>query len=109
MARRTECWATLAGQMVRLCRGTLAATLLALAGFGLALAEDSFFHTDDGCVVETHCAACLWHYGATPETPHILSVGPVSDFAEVLFVAPPILRCETTARASTSRGPPQNT
>jgi hypothetical protein len=37
------------------------ASLLAIAllsVFGLALAEDAFFHTDDGCQVEVHCLAC---------------------------------------------------
>ncbi len=95
--------------MVRLRRATLVATLLALAGFGLALAEDSFFHTDDGCVVETHCAACLWHYGATPVTPQVASVGPVLDLAEAIVVAPLVLRVEARPRVSASRGPPQNT
>jgi hypothetical protein len=44
------------------------ASLLALAllsVFGLALAEDAFFHTDDGCAVEFHCLSCRWHHGAT--------------------------------------------
>jgi hypothetical protein len=44
------------------------ASLLALAllsVFGLALAEDAFFHTDDGCAVELHCLSCRWHQGAT--------------------------------------------
>jgi hypothetical protein len=95
--------------MARLRRATLLASLLALAGFGLALAEDSFFHTDDGCVVETHCAACLWHYGATPVTPQTVSAGPVLDVAEAIVVAPLALRGETSSRASASRGPPQTT
>ena len=44
------------------------ASLLALAllsVFGLALAQDAFFHTDDGCAVELHCLSCRWHQGAT--------------------------------------------
>jgi len=34
------------------------------AGFRAGWGEDCFFHTDDGCVVETHCIACLWHHSA---------------------------------------------
>jgi hypothetical protein len=44
------------------------ASLLAIAllsVFGLALAQDGFFHTDDGCAVELHCLSCRWHQGAT--------------------------------------------
>jgi len=44
------------------------ASLLAivlLSVFSLALAEDAFFHTDDGCAVERHCLSCRWHQGAT--------------------------------------------
>jgi hypothetical protein len=32
--------------------------LLALVGFGASLADQAFFHTDDGCQVELHCLAC---------------------------------------------------
>lgn len=40
--------------------------LLALAGLGAALYEESFVHTDDGCTVEVHCLACrLLLSGAT--------------------------------------------
>jgi hypothetical protein len=39
--------------------------LAVLAAFGLAVAEDAFLHTDDGCAVERHCATCRWHHGAT--------------------------------------------
>ena len=37
----------------------LAAAVLALLGLTGAMLEASFVHTDDGCVVETHCNACL--------------------------------------------------
>ena len=36
-----------------------AAALSGLALLGLALGTDAFVHTDDGCVVETHCVACV--------------------------------------------------
>jgi len=40
-------------------RKLLAAAVLALLGLTGAMLEASFVHTDDGCVVETHCNACL--------------------------------------------------
>lgn len=46
----------------------LAAVLAVLASFALAVAEDSFLHTDDGCAVEIHCVSCRWAYGATSST-----------------------------------------
>jgi hypothetical protein len=33
---------------------SLLLALALLAGFGLLLVGESFFHTDDGCPVETH-------------------------------------------------------
>lgn len=34
------------------------AAALVLVAMCAAVAEESFFHTDDGCPVETHCVAC---------------------------------------------------
>lgn len=36
----------------------LVAALL-LASFALVTCEDTFLHSHDGCIVETHCNACL--------------------------------------------------
>jgi hypothetical protein len=52
---------------------------LVLWGLGFADLEESFIHTDDGCVVETHCNACLLRLGTA-------SVG-----AAIRFTLPPIL------------------
>jgi hypothetical protein len=41
------------------------AALLLLASFGVVTVETTFFHTDDGCAVETHCLACRFTCGAT--------------------------------------------
>jgi hypothetical protein len=51
-----------------------------LAAFSVALAEDAFFHTDDGCAVERHCLACRWHHGA--------AASPTSITAPVAVLAP---------------------
>jgi hypothetical protein len=37
----------------------IGAAVLALVGLTGAMLEASLVHTDDGCVVETHCNACL--------------------------------------------------
>jgi hypothetical protein len=42
-----------------------AAVLALLVSMGWVMAAEAFEHTDDGCVVETHCLVCQWHYGAT--------------------------------------------
>lgn len=88
-------------------RGTIfAVALSALLAFGLAWAEDCFFHTDDGCVVETHCIACLWHHSAKPVAPVIVVVGPPVRLAEAISI-PETVRSQETARgAFASRGPP---
>src|SRR5438477_512299 len=39
--------------------------LALLAGMGVLLVGESFFHTDDGCPVETHCLTCKWAAGST--------------------------------------------
>jgi hypothetical protein len=88
-------------------RGLWAIAVLAiLASFGLAVAEDAFLHTDDGCAVERHCATCRWHQGATPAL--VPSAGPVAALepqGEVLE-ARPILRLEGLRPESPSRAPP---
>jgi hypothetical protein len=88
-------------------RGRLLLACLVLWGLGLADIEESFVHTDDGCVVETHCNACLLRLGTT-------SVG-----AAICFTLPPIFsRPEPAVPATTvahddaeppriaTRGPP---
>jgi hypothetical protein len=32
---------------------------LVLLGLSAAVLEDALIHTDDGCILETHCNACL--------------------------------------------------
>ncbi len=80
----------------------------ALVLFGLAVAtlEESFLHSDDGCVVETHCHACLLQLG----TPGV--VGVVFSLPRVVVavdrVAPPPAHSHEDAapRSPSSRGPP---
>ena len=84
-----------------------AIALLALATFGIALAEASFVHTDDGCKVETHCLSCRWTVGTAGTAPP-----PVFALAFTLVPAgsPSELPArgipEPNAEASAARGPP---
>ena len=84
--------------------GLLALALLSV--FGLALAEDAFFHTDDGCAVELHCLSCRWHQGATAVSAAVtvpLAALPPGDL--VVRAAGPI-RFEVARPESPSRAPP---
>jgi hypothetical protein len=74
-------------------RSRLLLASLALWGLGFAGIEESFIHTDDGCVVETHCNACLLRLGTA-------SVG-----AATRFTLPPIFsRPEPALPAATPAG-----
>ena len=80
--------------------------LALLAGFGLLLVGESFFHTDDGCPVETHCLTCKWAAGSiavvTPDLTQALALEP--------YGIVPILPAQASAQApsghAASRGPP---
>jgi len=88
-------------------RGLAFATLFLVVSVGVALVEDAFFHTDDGCVVETHCLACRWHYGAVVVATHVTTVAPA-----LLPAVAPAIRLENCAPldgappTAPSRGPP---
>ena len=81
--------------------------LALLAGFGLLLVGESFFHTDDGCPVETHCLTCKWAAGSiaivTPDLTPTLALqsrGIVAPAAAGAHVQAP-------SGHAASRGPPQ--
>jgi hypothetical protein len=80
--------------------------LLALMAFGGALYEESFVHTDDGCVVEVHCVACRLLLGGATIFPTVPILVP-----GVVAVAPPnapepVARPTVTPRLFQSRAPP---
>lgn len=80
--------------------------LALLAGFGLLLVGESFFHTDDGCPVETHCLTCKWAAGSiavvTPDLTQALALEP---YGEIL-ASPTIASRQAPSGHATSRGPP---
>lgn len=80
--------------------------LALLAGLGVLLVGESFFHTDDGCPVETHCLTCKWAAGSiaivTPDLTPTLALEPYGELP-----APPAVAglLAPTGHAA-SRGPP---
>ena len=81
--------------------------LALLAGLGVLLVGESFFHTDDGCPVETHCLTCKWAAGSiaivTPDLTPTLALEPYGE-----IVAPPaIASLQAPSGHAASRGPPQ--
>ena len=84
----------------------LALAALILLGLTAAVLEQSLVHTDDGCLLETHCNSCLLQlatHGITTQPFSVpLGVAPVERLAAVL---PPALP-EEPPRHLSSRGPP---
>jgi hypothetical protein len=81
--------------------------LALLAGLALLLVGESFFHTDDGCPVETHCLTCKWAAGSiaivTPDLTPTLALEALG------LVAPATAGADVQAPGghAASRGPPQ--
>jgi hypothetical protein len=81
--------------------------LALLAGFGLLLVGESFFHTDDGCPVETHCLTCKWAAGSiavvTPDLTPTLALEPYGEIPALAGIA----SLQAPSGHAASRGPPQ--
>jgi hypothetical protein len=77
-----------------------------LAAFAVALAEDAFFHTDDGCVVEQHCLACRWHQGSTAAA--VSFAAPVARLEPGALIADAchVVRLEGARPETPARAPP---
>jgi hypothetical protein len=80
--------------------------LALLAGLGVLLVGESFFHTDDGCPVETHCLTCKWAAGSiaivTPDLTPTLALEPYGE----IFAPPAIASLQAPSGHAASRGPP---
>jgi hypothetical protein len=83
-----------------------AAAVLALVCLGLAMAEDAFLHTDDGCLIETHCVACRWHHGAVVVTPAVAQLHAAPAAIQIVAAAPTHVAADGPRRTASSRGPP---
>jgi hypothetical protein len=79
---------------------------MAHVGLTGATLEASLLHTDDGCVVETHCNACLLRL----RTPGVVTVAFSLPTAVVVIgrvaPAPPPSWQDATPKGIASRGPP---
>ncbi len=77
-----------------------------LLGLAAAVLEEALVHTDDGCLLETHCSACLLQLATHGITTEPFSVPQSVALAEPVapVVAPAIP--EEAPRPVSSRGPP---
>jgi hypothetical protein len=79
---------------------------LLLLGLAVVTIEQSYVHSDDGCVFETHCHACLLQLGTTGIVPVAFSLPRVLVAVDSV-VATLVPEYENAApRAVASRGPP---
>jgi hypothetical protein len=79
----------------------------ALVLLGLtAPVEESLVHSDDGCVVETHCNACLLQLATPGVVTEAFSLPRVVAAVERVAPALPPSLEEASPRAVLSRGPP---
>ena len=77
-----------------------------LLGLAAVALEDSLVHTDDGCVVETHCNACLLRLGTPGVVTVAFSLPRVAVAADRVAPALPPSHEDAAPRDVPSRGPP---
>lgn len=87
-------------------KNRLAVAALVLLGLALATFEQALIHTDDGCVLETHCNACLLQLGTPGVLTPAFSLPPVVARVESVASAPAPAHEDATPRSLASRGPP---
>ena len=79
---------------------------LVLLGLAAATVEGSFIHSDDGCVVETHCHACLLQLGTPGVVGVAFSLPRVLAAMDRVDPAPAPAHEDAPPRSLSSRGPP---
>jgi hypothetical protein len=84
----------------------LAAVAFVLLGVAVATMEETLVHTDDGCVVETHCNACLLRLGTTGVVAATFSLPPAAAAGTALVPTLPPGHEDAAPRRVSSRGPP---
>ena len=87
-------------------RKLLAAAVLALVGLTGTMLEASFVHTDDGCVLETHCNACLLQLRSPGVVTVTLSLPRLLVVVEAVAPTPPPAHEDAAPNSVSSRGPP---
>jgi hypothetical protein len=88
-------------------RQLLAAACVALLGLTGAMLEASFVHTDDGCVVETHCKTCLLQLRTPVVVTATFSLPMLVVAVESVAPAPPPACPDAAPKDVSSRGPPR--
>lgn len=84
----------------------LVVAALVLVGVAVAILEESLVHTDDGCVVETHCNACLLQLGTAGVVTEAFSLPRVVAAVDRVAPALPPSLEEAAPPSVSSRGPP---
>jgi len=82
------------------------AVVMALVGLTGATLEASLLHTDDGCVVETHCNACLLQLRTPGVVTVAFSLPRVVVVVDRVALAPTPPREDAAPQDLPSRGPP---
>ena len=85
----------------------VATALALLSATGVALATETFAHTDDGCVVETHCVACVWHRAATVVPAVVPAPSAPVEIGRVVAVPAPAPHLVDASLETPSRAPPR--
>ena len=84
----------------------LVVAALVLLGVAAVVLEEALVHSDDGCVVETHCNACLLQLGTRGVVTEAFSLPQVMAAVDrVASALPPSLE-DAAPRSVSSRGPP---
>jgi hypothetical protein len=84
----------------------LVVAALVLLGVAVLILEESLVHSDDGCVVATHCNACLLQLGTPGVVTQAFSLSRVVAAVDRVAPALPPSLEEATPRSVSSRGPP---
>ena len=80
--------------------------LALLAGLGASFVDD-WFHTDDGCFVETHCIACQRAVGSIGVVGSDLAPPLALERADGIPAPRTFAALQAPSRHEASRGPPQ--
>lgn len=85
----------------------LVVAALLLLGLAAGTLEETLVHTDDGCVVETHCNACLLRLGAPGVVTQAFSLPRFVAVLDRVAPALPPSHDDAAPRGVPSRGPPR--
>ena len=84
----------------------LVVAALVLVGVSAVVLEESLVHSDDGCVVETHCNACLLRLGTPGIVTAAFSLPRVVVVVDRVAPVLPPPHEDASPRGLSSRGPP---